>query len=71
MSTEIEQDFATYRAHVNDKVFTDNDIIEVLENSTDSAYLQTVWEANKAVGFDIEAKLRQLVRLRNKLAQSL
>lgn len=71
ISTEIEQDFATFRAHVDGKVFTDNDIIEVLENSTDSGYLQKVWEANKAVGFDIEAKLLQLVRLRNKLAQSL
>ena len=71
LSTEIEQAFATFRAHVDDKVLTDNDIIEVLENSTDSDYLQKVWEANKAVWFTIEEKLRELVRLRNKLAQSL
>lgn len=71
LATEIEQIFAVFRAEIDDKVFTDNEIIEVLENSTDSTYLQKVWEANKSVGTKIEGMLRELVRLRNILAQSL
>ncbi len=60
-----------FRAKVDGKDMTDNEVRGVLKKSTDSARLQSVWEASKAVGGVVEAELRELVKLRNQAAVKL
>src|SRR5262249_52817468 len=43
----------------------------VLKSSTDSAKRQEVWEASKKVGKEVEADLKELVKLRNQAAVKL
>ena len=70
-NTKIEQKYSTYRAVYNNKEYTDNEIEEVLKEGVDSQELQWVREAHKAIGPHIVDDVLDLVRLRNKHAQSL
>ncbi len=69
--SEIEQKFNTFRAEVNGKTLTDNDIKDILETETDSQKLKAAWEASKKQGALVEEDLLELIKLRNKLAKSL
>lgn len=70
-STAIEQNFNTFRAKINSKEFTDNEIKDILEKETNSAKLQEAWEASKKQGELVEKDLIELIKLRNELAKSL
>jgi peptidyl-dipeptidase A len=70
-SNAVEERFNKFRAKVDGKEMTDNQLRDVLKTATDSARLKAVWEAGKAVGGEIEADLKELVRLRNKAATQL
>jgi peptidyl-dipeptidase A len=70
-SNAVEERFNKFRAKVDGKEMTDNEMRGVLKTATDSARLKAVWEAGKAVGGEIEADLKELVRLRNKAAVQL
>ena len=67
--TEIEKKFSTFRAQAGDQSLTDNEVDDILQNSNDSKQLQTVWEAHKKVGALVAEDVRELARLRNKIAQ--
>lgn len=71
LQNTIEQRFNTYRSKVGDRELTDNQIREILENSTDSAERQAAWEASKKLGRLLEADLKKLVKLRNEAARKL
>jgi peptidyl-dipeptidase A len=68
--SEIEQLFNTFRAKVDGKTLTDNDIRDVLATEKKSAKRQAVWEASKEVGKVVAPKLIELAKLRNKAAKS-
>jgi peptidyl-dipeptidase A len=70
-SNAIEKQFNTFRARVDGKDHSDNEVRKVLKESTDSKRLQTVWEASKAVGGVVEKDLKELVQLRNQAAVKL
>lgn len=70
-STEIEKKFNTFRAKVDEKELTDNEIKEILKKDLNSERLQKVWEASKEQGALVEKDLIELVKLRNQLAKSL
>jgi peptidyl-dipeptidase A len=70
-SNAVEKAFNVFRAKVEDKEMTDNDVREVLKGSTDSARRQAVWEASKKVGEVLNADLKELVKLRNEAALKL
>ncbi|MCX6748903.1 MAG: M3 family metallopeptidase [Candidatus Pacearchaeota archaeon] len=70
-STAIEQKFNTFRARVNGKEVSDNEIKEILKKETDSEKLQGAWEASKKQGELVASELIELINLRNKLAKSL
>ena len=70
-STAIEEKFNKFRAKINRKELTDNQIKEILEKETNSEKLQEAWEASKIQGELVSKELRELIRLRNKLARSL
>lgn len=67
----IEQVFSTFRAEVDGKQVGDNTIDSILKNSVDQRLLQEVWTASKAVGAEVNSRVVELVKLRNKVAQSL
>lgn len=70
-STAIEEKFNKFRARINGKEFTDNQIKEILEHETNSEKLQEAWEASKMQGELVSEELVELIKLRNKLARSL
>ena len=71
LSNEVEKAFGVFRAKVDGKELTENDVKDVLRKSTDSARRRAVWEASKAVGPIIEPNLKKLARLRNRAASQL
>jgi len=71
LENDVEQIFNTHRGQVGDKTLTENDIREILANSTDSAQVEAAWKAYMEVGRKADPKLRELVRLRNELARQL
>jgi peptidyl-dipeptidase A len=71
LSTKIEKDFATFRAELKGKKITDNQIDEILDNSTNSDELKIVWEESKKIGKVVANDVLKLVKLRNKGAKSL
>jgi peptidyl-dipeptidase A len=68
---EIEQKYANYRAEIDGKKLTDNEIEEVLKTSDDSKKLEEAWTAHKAIGPVVANDIIELVKLRNKSAREL
>ena len=71
LSNKIEQTFSTYRAEINGKKVTDNEIDKILESSTDSSKLEETWKASKQIGKLVSEDVRELVKLRNEAANNL
>lgn len=70
-STALEKSFNTFRAEVDGKQVTANEIRKVLMESDDSELRRLHWEASKAVGPTLAPRLRALVEKRNQAARSL
>ena len=71
LSSKIVQAFGTYRARVDGRELTGNEVRSALKLSADAGYRRRVWEADKAVGREVRDDLLALVRLRNEVARSL
>jgi len=70
-SNKIERAFNVFRAKVEGKELTDNEVRRVLIDSRDSAKCRAAWEASKAVGPAVLANLKELLALRNQAAHKL
>jgi peptidyl-dipeptidase A len=70
LSTQIEGKFNVYRAKVNGKEMSDNEIKDILKKSKNSQELKEAWEANKKQGEFVASEVLELVKLRNQLAKS-
>lgn len=71
LETQIEQKYSNFRAEVDGKQLTDNEIEEILKTSTDSRQLQAAWEAHKKIGTVVAQDVIELVKLRNQIAKQL
>lgn len=71
VSNRVEKNFNTFRARVDGKELSENDVRAVLKNSNDSLRRKKVWEASKDVGKLLEPDLKELIKLRNQAAKSL
>ena len=71
LDSEISQAYSTFRVKKNDKELTDNDILEILENSNDSTEVEAIWNDSKKVGKLVADQVVELAKLRNQLARSL
>ena len=71
LQTELENKFATFRAEVNGKKLTDNQIENTLKTSTNSEELEAAWNASKAIGPVVYADVKKLVLMRNQAANEL
>ncbi|MCX6833853.1 MAG: M2 family metallopeptidase [candidate division Zixibacteria bacterium] len=69
--TAIEQKFNTYRVKVGNRNIGDNEVDSILRYSTNSAELEETWKASKQIGREVAGEIIELVRLRNRAAQSL
>ncbi len=71
MEAELEKKYSNFRANINGKVVTDNEIEEILATSTNSKELEAAWSAHKAIGKEVAADVIAIVKLRNEIAKSL
>ena len=71
ISSSIDGDYANFRAELNGRPVSANDILDVLQNCTASSVRQAVWEAGKEIGPVVAEKVQELVRLRNQTATDL
>jgi len=71
METEINKKYSNFRASVNGRQFSDNEIESILRNSSRSDELQAAWEGHKMIGPVVADDIIKLVKHRNKIAQQL
>jgi len=71
LSTEIEKNFSTFRATIDGRKVTDNEIKGILKDETDSAARKQAWLASKQVGAMVAGDLIRLIKLRNQAARKL
>jgi peptidyl-dipeptidase A len=71
MEMEINKKFSNFRANVNGKELSDNEIEDILRNSLVSSELQAVWEGHKKIGPVVAEDIIRLVKHRNLIATKL
>ncbi len=71
LQTEIEKKYSNFRADVNGKKLSDNEVEETLKTSVNSAELQQTWEAHKSIGPLVADDIISLVKKRNEIAHEL
>lgn len=70
-ASQIEQVFNTYRATLDGRAYTNNELLEALENEKVSTRRQAIWEALKQVGAKVAPLLVDLAHVRNRAAVTL
>lgn len=71
LEVEISDRFNHFRAQIQGREVTDNEIDQILAHSRDEALRKEAWEASKQVGAVVADKVLELARLRNREAQRL
>ena len=71
LEIEIADAFNVFRATVQGKPVSDNEIDDLLIESNDSALRREAWEASKRVGAEVAERVLKLARLRNREARRL
>ncbi|HEX8966366.1 MAG TPA: M2 family metallopeptidase [Chloroflexota bacterium] len=67
----VQQTYSTFRAEFDGHAASDNELEDILRQSTDSARVQSAWEARKQIGSVVAADLRNLAHLRNAAARAI
>lgn len=70
-SNEIQAEFYTFRAQLDGRPVTNNEILDVLRGERDEARRRAAWEASKQIAPRVAGRLRDLVEARNRAARSL
>ncbi len=70
LETKAQHCFYNFRALVDGKSISDNEVESILRTSHDSSAVRQVWEASKRIGEEVADYVRELARLRNKSAQA-
>ncbi|HEX8906126.1 MAG TPA: M2 family metallopeptidase, partial [Longimicrobiaceae bacterium] len=68
---ELEHVFHTFRSVFRGERCSNNELLDALQGSTDSAARREAWEAAKSIGHEVAEPVRELVRRRNAAARSL
>jgi len=71
IQNDCEQIFNTHRGLIDGKESSENDIRKILAESKNSAEVEKAWKAYLAVGTKVQAKMIEVVKLRNELARKL
>jgi peptidyl-dipeptidase A len=67
----LEQTFYNFRAELDGRRLSDNEVLEILSEERDSARRRSAWEASKRIGEQVAGPLLELVRVRNEAARTL
>ena len=70
LEAEANAVYNNHRGRVGGEEKSENELRGILRSSEDAALRREAWEASKSVGGPVEGTVRELARLRNKLAQS-
>ncbi len=70
LEAEANAVFGNHRAAVGGREVGENEIREILRSSDDAPLHREAWEASKSVGRKVEGIVRELARLRNRLARN-
>ncbi len=70
LSAQLQEKYATFRGTFEGGQRSDNELEDVLRDSTDSDRVRAAWEARKQIGAAVAADVRQLAELRNEAAQT-
>jgi len=70
-SAEIESKFNAFRAEIDGRKVTNNELLKILKTETNPAVREKAWKASKQVGPAISGDVIELVKLRNEAARSL
>lgn len=71
METEITKKYSNFRANINGRQVSDNEIELILRNSTKQDELRQAWEGSKMIGPLVADDIIRLVKHRNTIAQKL
>jgi len=71
MESELEKKYSNFRADINGKKVSDNEIEGILSSSTNSKELEAAWKAHKKIGQEVSADVIAIVKLRNQIAKEL
>ncbi|MBK6965007.1 MAG: M2 family metallopeptidase [Bacteroidales bacterium] len=71
MEVEIEKKYSNFRADVDGKKLSDNEIEELLKTSVNSTELKAAWEGHKKIGPVVANDIIELVKVRNEIAKQL
>jgi peptidyl-dipeptidase A len=71
LEADVQQIFNSHLSRVGDRTLTANEVREILSSTTDSGAAEAAYEGYMELGRKADAKLRELVRLRNEAARKL
>jgi peptidyl-dipeptidase A len=69
LEAEANAIYGNHRSVVGGKKLVENEVRELLRTSEDEGLRRETWEASKSVGRAVEGTVRDLARLRNRLAR--
>ena len=69
LEAEANAIYGNHRSVVRDREMGENEVRELLRTSADQDLRRETWEASKSVGRAVEGTVRELARLRNRLAR--
>jgi peptidyl-dipeptidase A len=67
----VQSAFNAYRASLGGRTVTDNDLRQILRESSDATQRRAAWEASKGIGAQVAGDVRELARLRNQAARQI
>lgn len=71
METDINKKYSNFRASVNGRLLSDNEVEDILRNSRNGKELQAAWEGHKMIGPAVADDIVRLVKHRNIIARQL
>ena len=69
LEAEANAVYGNHRGTVGGRTVGENEVRDILRASPDEAVRREAWEASKTVGREVEGTVRELARLRNRLAK--
>ncbi len=71
LEAEVDQEYNNFRAEVDGRPLTDNEVKKILRESADSNLRRAAWEAGKELGAVVTDRVLEMVRTRNEAARNL
>lgn len=71
METDINKKYSNFRVNLNGEELSDNEVEDILRNSTNSSDLKSAWEGSKMIGPLVADDIIELVKHRNSIAKKI